>query len=80
MIRLITILLACSLLTACPAVSDRLRDYDRTVALVADVNTKGGAIEYEIRPAAVKGQGGLGGKVRIQGSLADGKQVLSLER
>lgn len=69
-------LLTLALLTGCPALSD----YDRTLGIVANVNEQTGAIEYEIRPAVKKGEGTLGGRVRIEGAISDGKQVISLER
>lgn len=64
------------LLSSCSA----LNDYDRSLALVANVNEQTGAIEYSIVPAAKLGEGRLGAKVRIEGSLADGKQIIRLER
>lgn len=58
-----------------------LKDYDRTFNLVANINQQTGAIEYELRPAAKKGEGTLGGKIRIEGDLTtDGKQVIRLQR
>jgi len=64
------------LFTACPA----LNDYDRTITAGADVNTKTGYISYSIKGAPIAGQGRLSGEVRIEGSLADGKQVISVQR
>lgn len=71
-----TILAAITLLSGCEALSN----YDRSLALVANVNANSGAIEYSIVPAAKAGEGRLIGKVRIEGSLSEGKQIIRLER
>lgn len=71
-----TILTASILFTGCEALSN----YDRSLALVANVNEQSGAIEYSLVPAAKAGEGRLIGKVRIEGSLSEGKQIIRLER
>lgn len=63
------------LLTGCFA----LNDYDRSLSLVGNVNEKTGAIEYSLVPAPHKGEGKLGAKFRIEGSISEGKQVIRLE-
>lgn len=78
--KLIYLALLIPFLTGCPAISEALKDYDRSFVAVANVNEQTGAVEYEIRPAAKKGEGSLGGKIRIEGTLADGKQVIRLEK
>lgn len=69
-----------SVLCGCPAMQKRMADVDRSYGAFVNVTDKTGGVEFTLTPAATPGQGKPSVKVRIEGSLADGKQVFRAER